>query len=925
MAFARAPWLTPSLLPLNLPHPPQDLTVEWLRSAESGEVGPAASEEGSDVRGACHGWVAVVNGTTPLSLRRKGRGQGGKGTAKKGGSDSEEGSGSSNDDGGDDGAHYVSFFAYLAAGDGHVTFQAGGATPGSHSLSGVRVRDGKPERFGLLVREGPGTRHPVRFFTHLTNKSHIRTVLAAGASAASAASSPASSPASPAPVPDSSPELLLPHHHAVGVPADDVWRVDDIVKEALVTSQARAAQSVFQVRGRMTHRMGEHDPADGRTFANLQRGPEIVPLVGMHQDARKSDAAGSAAQAPGQQHNLVVVQLVVAVPFSVELVFLEPGCVAGWAPGAAEDEGAPPPLLGAARTPPVLPAAALEAAADAWGLSGSRTSAARARLQALYKDEMCARMGLCEKEEEGAAGAAAGAAPPALHVRLARAALANLLGSITYFHGEQLVGSPYDQQDVDPTVRASVPHGLLTGVPSRSFFPRGFLWDEGFHQLVASQWDPSLSRSVVSSWLATMDKDGWIAREQILGSEARSRVPEKFQVQRPDIANPPAILFPVLALAVDGLCRRGGNATTDATATAAAMSVGADGMTTSDGTAAAVSAFCARHGRPSDGCRYACAEEGGARSASPPLGGGGGGGGGGLAETLSFLLESYPKLRAHFAWFKRTQAGERRGSYRWRGATQDHNFASGLDDYPRGVVPHPTDENVDLLAWMAFFADVLGDLATLAGDDGAATAFAKEAEEAAAALVDVHWDEEAGTFCDVGVTAVVPPPPPPKGQRQTQRPTLRHGRVCHVGYVTILPVLLRLVRADDPRLGRVLAHLRSDAHLLSPVGLRSLSAADPAFATKEDYWRGAVWINMNFLAVAALRHYASLEGPFREDAAALAADLAPRIVEGVAREYKRSGFVWENYDPNDGHGRGTHPFTGWSALVALMVADRYPI
>lgn len=83
-------------------------------------------------------------------------------------------------------------------------------------------------------------------------------------------------------------------------------------------------------------------------------------------------------------------------------------------------------------------------------------------------------------------------------------------------------------------------------------------------------------------------------------------------------------------------------------------------------------------------------------------------------------------------------------------------------------------------------------------------------------------------------------------------------------------------------------------------------------------------------AVAALRYYGSVPGPHSERARLAAGRLAEAVVRTAAAEYARTGFLWEQYLPNRrGIGRGTHPFTGWSALVALMAGEggeggRYP-
>merc|ERR1719411_1487226 len=106
------------------------------------------------------------------------------------------------------------------------------------------------------------------------------------------------------------------------------------------------------------------------------------------------------------------------------------------------------------------------------------------------------------------------------HIKVCKAALSNMLGGLGYYYGRELVKEEPDTEF--EKIVESENAEIFTACPCRSFFPRGFLWDEGFHQLLIGMWDMDLSLDIISSWLDSMIDLGWIPREQILGDEARS-------------------------------------------------------------------------------------------------------------------------------------------------------------------------------------------------------------------------------------------------------------------------------------------------------------------------------------------------------------------------------------------------------------------
>ncbi|KAG5727592.1 putative mannosyl-oligosaccharide glucosidase [Termitomyces sp. T112] len=478
-----------------------------------------------------------------------------------------------------------------------------------------------------------------------------------------------------------------------------------------------------------------------------------------------------------------------------------------------------------------------------------------------------------------------------------KAITSNLIAGVGYFYGTSIVNRKFsfewdeeedaaqgnaqeeEGDEVQPEARLTDPKALLTATPSRSFFPRGFYWDEGFHLLHIGQWDNDFSLEILKSWIDLIDEDGWVAREQILGEEARSKVPQEFQTQVPNYANPPT-----LTMAVTAFITR-----LKAVATSKGPSDQDLGLDFGLGSEAQVPLVTSAPGN-----KYLDSPE----------------------EALSFLKSIYKPLKRHYDWFRRTQRGQikqyarkarsRIEGYRWRGRSDLHVLTSGMDDYPRGP-PHAGELHIDLISWMAFFTRTMKEIAGYIGETDDEITFAEIETAILGNIDDLHWNTEKNMYCDVNVD---------------DEDESYH--VCHKGYLSLFPLFLSLLPPTAPQLGHILDLLRDPEQLWSSYGIRSLSAAHPEFGQGENYWKGPIWVQMNYLILRALHTtYAAQPGPYQARAKAIYSELRKNIVDNIFKEYERTGYVWEQYDAITGQGKRSHPFTGWTSLTTLILSEQY--
>jgi len=244
---------------------------------------------------------------------------------------------------------------------------------------------------------------------------------------------------------------------------------------------------------------------------------------------------------------------------------------------------------------------------------------------------------------------------------------------------------------------------------------------------------------------------------------------------------------------------------------------------------------------------------------------------------------------------------------------------------------------------MAFASGVMGDIARALNESAASVYDAVHARLMDNDKLDeLHWSDKMQRYADYGLhtdsVKLKHHPPVPKNHPQNQfqqpdkvrivrsDPTL--GLVdSSFGYVSLFPFLLHILRPESPRLTSILTDLTKPELLWTPFGLRSLAQNSPLYArhnTEHDppRWRGSIWININYLALAALHRYSEAGGENGVLAANIYRDLRTNVISNVYNQYRSTGYVWEQYDDVSGRGKGSHPFT---ALVVSIMAEDYGI
>jgi glycogen debranching enzyme len=279
--------------------------------------------------------------------------------------------------------------------------------------------------------------------------------------------------------------------------------------------------------------------------------------------------------------------------------------------------------------------------------------------------------------------------------------------------------------------------------------------------------------------------------------------------------------------------------------------------------------------------------------------------------NIDLIQTIYPKIKRYLSWMKQHRQNDRTGLFCWETSTKPNCRCDecGMDNSPR--FDHSGKMNaIDLSCYMANEYRHMQQLAEIIDNKLDARQWQMEFDELKHHINQYLWDDEDQFYYDTDVET---------------------GEFVKVESVASFLPLYALV-CEQKQTECLIEKLKNPDHFGTDFPIPSVAVKDSTFGS--DMWRGAVWINFNYMIIEGLKNYG---------ANALAEELLQKTIDNMCLWYEQDGVIYEFYDSNGKmssrnlirKARSIQPYDyhvhiqairdyGWSAtLLADLLMQRY--
>jgi hypothetical protein len=220
---------------------------------------------------------------------------------------------------------------------------------------------------------------------------------------------------------------------------------------------------------------------------------------------------------------------------------------------------------------------------------------------------------------------------------------------------------------------------------------------------------------------------------------------------------------------------------------------------------------------------------------------------------------------------------------------------ASMDNSPRNPYLRGGGIGIDISSEMVLFARSLARIAAITGRHRESERYAQEASALTRLINRLMWDDKRRFYSDLTL----------EGERAPVK--------------TVAAYWTLLARVASPEQSKWLANALSDPRTFGrPNRVPSLAADEALYDRSGGYWHGAVWAPTTTMVIRGLESYGYHD---------LARAIALQNLELVAKVYRETGTIWENYSPDEAKpGVPADPdFVGWSGLTPILYLLEYGV